>query len=66
MDCFNCNAIVGIDKLSCPANQTENVETWKKGFKKYGKSLGKWCQILVKKDDGSIISQVKMNKIFKQ
>ena len=60
LDCFSCNAFVPGTRTTCPANQTENVDTWKKKFDKYKSfSTAKFCQIRVKKSDGSIITQVR-------
>ena len=56
LDCFYCNSFVG--KLPCPANQTENITTWKAAYNKYiTYKNGKYCKILADAD-GIIIEQV--------
>ena len=45
-------------KLPCPANQTENITTWKAAYNKYiTYKNGKYCKILADAD-GIIIEQV--------
>lgn len=59
LDCFYCNSFVPGDKLPCPANQTENVDTWKAKYNTYNTyPHAQFCRIRVKKSDGSIVSQI--------